>query len=249
MNLRSEHCRPPAQPMPCRLLRLRSKSRERARADVSLPRPPRGHSALLLCPNQGVHGSSEIEDGCETSAYDAGTLLQHTTPQIIFCYRKNIVSIWIQEYGFMQYTQSCGIWRRLVAWPRASDCSYLFHVFLYVFHIFSTFIPYLFIIFPHSGNHEIHVISICFPHVFHIYGNNMETIWKLYEKHMGLLPKPTQNQPFGALHFDSARRPECPCKVPDSKRSLGRGILKSYRNHISRFPGNHFISIFKPSKK
>ena len=66
---------------------------------------------------------------------------------------------------------------------------------------------------------------------------------------MGLLPKPTQNQLFGALHAASARRPECPCKVPDSKRSSTRGILKSYRNHISRFPGNHVISIFKPFKK
>ena len=66
---------------------------------------------------------------------------------------------------------------------------------------------------------------------------------------MGLLPKPTQNQLFGALRSASARRPECPCKVPDSKRSSTMGILKSYRNHISRLPGNHTISIFKPSKK
>ena len=100
-------------------------------------------------------------------AYDAGTLLQHTTPQNLFGYRKNMVSIWIQEYGFeygfirglnMQYTQSCGIWRCLVVWARASDCSYLFHVFsicipyfFYMYSIFficipmfSTFIPYLF---------------------------------------------------------------------------------------------------------
>ena len=37
-------------------------------------------------------------------------------------------------------------------------------------------------------------------------------------------------------------------KVPDSKRSSTRGILKLYRNHISRFPGNHIISIFEPCK-
>ena len=118
-----------------------------------------------------------------------------------------MVSIWVQEYGFirgvnMQYTQSCGIWRCLVAWPRASDCSCSFHIFyMYAiffymysifFYMYSIFFPHLFhifsIIFPHSGNHEIHIISTFLPYCFHIFqekqGNNVEIIWKQYGNNM-----------------------------------------------------------------
>ena len=144
---------------------------------------------------------------CKNEGYDAGTLLQHTTPQIMFCYRRNMVSIWIQEYGFirfvnMQYTQSCGIWRCLVAWPRDSDCSYLFHIFLDVFHVlclcisyFSICIPYFLYVFhivsqlcstfsiilPHSGYHEIHILSLSstfIPYLFHIFQEKMEIRWR-----------------------------------------------------------------------
>ena len=37
-------------------------------------------------------------------------------------------------------------------------------IFFYMSSIFSTFIPYLFHNFPHSGNHETHILSIFFPH-------------------------------------------------------------------------------------
>ena len=97
----------------------------------------------------------------------------------------------------MQYTQSCGIWRCLVAWPRGSDCLYFFYLFLYVFHIvlhvfhifflysiFSSCIPYFLYVFhiasqvyfissPESCNILETMRSMFFPyifsHLFHIF--------------------------------------------------------------------------------
>ena len=121
--------------------------------------------------------------------YDAGTLLR-TTPRIFLFVIKSMVSIWIQENGFirglnMQYTQTCGIWGAwslgpgpVTAHMHSIFCLYVFHICLYVFHIFLHVFHILSIIFPHSGNHEIHIRSI----FFHIYSILFEyfarKIWK-----------------------------------------------------------------------
>ena len=127
--------------------------------------------------------------------------------------------------------------RLLILIPYFSICiPYLSFCVLY----FSICIPYCFPnifsrIFPHSGNHGVHIPSIFSPHLFHI-------VFVFFKRNM-------ENQLFGALHSASARWPECPCKVPDSKRSSTRGILKSYRIHISRFPASHILFPYSNHKK
>ena len=140
-----------------------------------------------------------------TYTYDAGTLLQHTTPQIIFCYRKR----WFQ-YGFRNMIQKG--FKHVIYYPLLRHLEvlgrlvqgqwllisipYFFYMysmfFLYVSHIFSICIPffaYVFhifsLIFPHYGNHGIHIPSIFLLHLFHIDFICFNKKWKQHGNNMG----------------------------------------------------------------
>ena len=139
--------------------------------------------------------------------YDAGTLLQHTTHQILLL-------LYIEKYGF---NMESGIWIHKGvktcdipnstafggAWSLGQGAVTahiysmffsLYSTFFYMYSIFSLCIPHfspsLFlifsIIFPHSGNHGIHVPSIFFPHLFHIVFMFLKKI-RIYEHNMEII--------------------------------------------------------------
>ena len=87
----------------------------------------------------------------------------------------------------------------------------------------------------------------------------METIWKQCEKNVENME--IIRETYGALAETDPKSavwspPLCFrhaawgfLQGTRFKEIFNQGILKSYRNYILRFPGNHVISMFKPYKK